>query len=484
MNKSKGLFINEQLVITFLTVALLLFAVFELMQVAMHPYILDIIGRSLRVASIEMSNGRPMYSAPALAMSYTPGYILLNAGLFKAFGFSYQLWNAIWAFSGLSFLFVFSWYFWRTEKALTPIVPAALLSCLFPFLWARGDLYAIILFGIGLCVLDPLVSKRASYRRELVAIILFGLSLFFKQTMLPIIGGAILLSGHDSIFSRSNLLRTTRVFLLSGLFFCLLMIVYMTVFGENINDIIKVLGLGKGHALLLDNALRYSIIYLCITIPPCLYIWKNERWAISRALMLFLVGISYVLFSTKDGGNNWHHFLNILLPWMWLIAKTRMDDRATPVPVSGKALWVLILMLLGFAYVYSPTVPKIATPSDVLSVKELKNMLSKVESTNEYALFLDSESKFSFPEMAYVSAYKPRYERGPLEEWSGAEKQLMNEIIDDLQNKLFINIYMRKGNDIGGTAYGISYEPMYNALRQNYKLCELRYEYWTVLCRN
>jgi hypothetical protein len=320
----------QAVILAVLTLGLSGFALYQLVHTVSQPYLLDIIGRSLRVASIELSNGRPIYSAPALAMSYTPGFLLLNAAVFKVFGFSYTLWNCVWAFGGISFLILFSKYFWCVKKAFAPFIPAALLSCLYPFLWARGDLYAIILSGTGIYLIEQSTDRY----KELAAIFLFALTLLFKQTMLPVICAAILLSGNQDVFTNANFLRSMRLCGYLTVICILMLLSYITIWGERPSDVISVLTLGKYHRIQTQNLLFYTVMYLVMISPPCLYFLKNERWALKMALVLSLAGVPYIFFCAKDGGH-WHHYLVLVLLWMWLIVKIGIDKRANVTPLWG-----------------------------------------------------------------------------------------------------------------------------------------------------
>jgi hypothetical protein len=150
----------------------------------------------------------------------------------------------------------------------------------------------------------------------------------------------------------------------------------------------------------------------------------------------------------------------------------------------GGALWGLVLFSLCLGYFYTPFKSSEASSEDIASIYELKRLITEARSTEEYALFLDSAQGFAFPEMAYVAGYKPSYDRGALEEWSGAQNHLSDKLMHDINTGLFGRVYLRNGDDFGVTAYGVPYKTMYNTIRVRYALCaDIRAAYWQVMCR-
>lgn len=278
--------------VLWLSAVLSLFALVLLWRYASQPYLLDIIGRTLRIDAIALAQGQPMYSAPAVSMPYTPGFVLLNAVMIKLSGFSYIVWNAVWALSGAIFLLGYSLYFWRADKVFTPFVGAGLLACLFPFIWARGDIYAIGFTGMGMLLLQPLLGRPKRWKTAL-AVVLFALALFFKQTMWPVIVAIVWLSSDGDLFARKTLYRSIVLIGVVTALFGLMMLGYMWAWRESAQAVLAVLTVGKGHAIHWQNILFYAGMYVLMLMTPVLYIWRNARWAAGKMTVLLLLGTPY-----------------------------------------------------------------------------------------------------------------------------------------------------------------------------------------------
>ncbi len=461
-----------------LSLALVGLALLQLWQLASQPYVLDIIGRTLRIDAVVLSQGLPIYSQPGLAMPYTPGFVLLNALVIKFYGFDYLSWNVVWASSGLIFLIGYSGYFWLTDKVFTPYVAAGLLACLFPFVWSRGDVYANLLVGLGMLLL-----ASGSSWKVLVALSLMGLALFFKQTMLPVIFAIVLLTSVGSPLRGDALKRCAILMTGVAFFFGLLSVTYIVFWHEDISSIIATLTVGKRHSIRLEKIVFYGLIYFLAIAAPCFYILRNARWAVDRLLVLSVFGVPYILFSAKDGGG-WHHYLALLLPWLWMLAAIRKDPRTLKQPFIDRFLWSFGLLLMILAYSWFPFRPSVANVADSAAFAELSKILYKMPAVpDDQALFLDSADGFAFPESAYLAGYRARYSRGAIEEWSGAEGRLPVNLINDVDARRLTRVFVRKGEALGATAYGVPYEPLYKALKKSYVLCtDTVFAYWTVLC--
>jgi hypothetical protein len=468
--------------VLWLSTALSLFALGLLWHYASQPYLLDIIGRTLRIDAIALAQGQPMYSAPAVSMPYTPGFVLLNAAVIKLSGFSYFGWNAVWALGGVIFLLGFSLYFWWADKVFTPFVAAGLLACLFPFIWARGDIYAIGLTGMGMLLLQPLLGHAHGWKTAL-AVVLFALALFFKQTMLPIIVAIVWLSNDGDLFARKTLSRNIGLMVGVSVLFGVMMLGYIWAWHENARAVLAVLTVGKGHAIHWQNILFYAGMYVLVLLPPVFYIWRNARWAAGRMAILLLLGTPLILFSAKDGGG-WHHFLGVLLPWLWLLVLIRRDPRMSQ-QAGISILWLMSLSLFALAFFYFPFSPGIADAQDVQAMQELRLQAPAPSGEGDhFILVLDASKGLAFPESLYLKGSQPRYVRGALEEWSGAEKRLPEVLLEDVHGGRFARVFWRKGERLELTAYGISYQPLYNALDENYAPCpDVSLPSWAVLCR-
>lgn len=463
-----------------LSVVLGLLALGVLWHYASQPYLLDVIGRTLRVDAITLAQGRPMYSAPALAMPYTPGFVLLNAAVIQGSGFSYIGWNLVWAFSGILFLLGFSLYFWRVDKVFTPFVAAGLLACLFPFIWARGDIYAIGLTGAGVLLLGPLQGCRRGWKTAL-AVLLFALALLFKQTLLPIILAVVWLSCDGALFSRKTLYRSIGLMAAVSVLFGLMMLGYLWAWNEDVRAVYSVLTLGKRHAIHWRNFVFYAGLYGLMLLPPAIYILCNARWASGRMAALLVLGLPLILFSAKDGGG-WHHFLSVLLPWLWLLAQIRRNP-LTRRSVGGTALWLVSMVLFSLAFLTFPFRPAKADAQDILATLELQYW-PPAQSDNSEVLVLDAAAGLAFPEPLYLNGYHPSYERGALEEFSGAEKRIPEALLEDVRTRRFAHVFWRKGDRLGATAYGVPYQPLYDALDIAYTICPDSLPSWIVLCPN
>lgn len=384
---------------------------------ASQLYLVDVIGQTLRASAISLAQGQPIYSAPALAMPYTPGFVLLNAVLIKLAGFSFISWNGVWAVGGAIFLLCYSLYFVSVDKVLAPFVAAGLLACLFPLIWARADIYAIGITGMGMLLLHPLKGNPHSWKTGL-AVVFFALGLFFKQTMLPIIVAVIWLSNDGDLFARNSIHKS--IVLLGGVIalFGLMMLAYMWVWHENPRDVLAVLAVGKGHAIRWQQLLIYSGMYILMLMSPVIYILRNARWATGRMTLLILLGAPLIVFSAKDGGG-WHHFLGLLLPWLWLLVLIRRDSRTNHQP-SDAVFWFVSVVMFALASIYFPFRPSVADALDMQAMHELQEKVPVAPFAPLPVLVLDAAHGSAFPESLYLKGYQPLYMRGAMEEWSGA----------------------------------------------------------------
>jgi len=453
-------------------------ALFYLWDVATQKYILDIIGRTLRVASIELSNGGAIYSSPALAMPYTPGYMLLNAFFIGIVGFSYELWNSIWAVNSLFFLVFFTVYFWKKARPLALIIPLSLLACLFPFIWARPDLLAINLLGLGTIIILDNQPNNLKKRQFIISALLFSAAIFTKQTMLPVIISVVFIFYNKQCVTREGVRSSLHFLLIVSLLFIVMMCLYMYAWNEDVKKVFAVLTLGSGHEIKVKNLFFYASMYFLVTLPPSLYVLIYCRKSIHRLVILHLGSASYILFSAKSGGG-WHHFLVFVVPWLWLIAD---EIRSNKLQKYRNVLWQSMVILLLVAFYRFPFIPVKASTDDLLAIEELQLRVQKKD--NNYVLFLDAPKGFVFPGHFYAkSGYRPLYERGALEEWSGTQKIILRELIKDIENGRFSEIYIRDGGRIGVTAYGVPYIKLYETIGQYYQKCSNEEsKYWSVLC--
>lgn len=453
--------------ISLLSLFLIIVALVELVIAITNIYPVDIIGRTLMTASYELSQGNAVYLMPdkhaSLSMSYTPGFVVLNSILIKLFGFDRYLWNFIWGIGAFLYLIGFSMYFWRNSLSLTPIIPISLLSCTFPFLWARGDLIAYLFLGLGMIILH-----KENCNKFFVSSILFALALFFKQITLPIIIVYIILVCKDRG-------RMIKALFLTTTFFILCMLSYAYMYSENIYEIIEVLTLGKSHIIPLNNIIKMLVIYFLILIFPTIILLKINKFTKRELVILHLGSLIYVIFCSKEG-SSYYNLLPITIAWLLYFANIIKTYEISL--LKAFSVFSLPIILIGCFGVFPLQHAKKASISDINAAKELKDISVDLGINNKKALVLDALEGFSILDGLYENKYKLSYDRGAFEEL----KRIPKEILSDIKDGNFI-IFERKGETLVSTAYGVPYFQIYEQIKLNYTVCSNEV-YWVVYCYN
>jgi hypothetical protein len=445
---------------------------------ASHPYIIDTIGRTNVVAALELAAGRPIYLTPdsggTISMGYTPGFPLLGALVFKVLGFSRWVWSSIWATIDLIVLASATAYLFKKSGWTAALIPAAMLGCLFPVVWARGDVAAVGLFWLGWVLLKPIsispaCEPGAGRSRLALAVLAFALSAFFKQTMLPasFITAAIWAAERTDIARRqrisSCLLFSLSIVVTFGLMLC----AYIVIYHENASAMVQVMTLGKSHKIASGALIQYFSLYALATAVPTVAALNQvrNRWSIA---LLHLIGLSFLLYAAKDGGS-WHHLLVLVLPWALCSTQTRpgkpyvLQDFITIAPA-------LAVCTIGFVLMFRPA---IATEEDVSAAKNLESVFTNLHESKGNVLIFDSDGVFAYPDAAYRHGFHTRWERGALEEWSAAERSIPAPLLEDIEKKRFQRIVIRgaSGNFPSASAYGIPYKAMNDAIGIAYIPC-------------
>lgn len=458
---------------------------------AAHPYVIDTIGRTNMVAALELAAGRPIYMTPdtggAISMGYTPGFPLLGALMFKVLGFSRWVWSGIWAGIDLIVLVAATFYLLKRAGWFALLVPAAMLGCLFPVVWARGDVAAVGLFWLAWVLLNPMPVSSASMRDKgmmtlALAAIAFALSALFKQTMLPasVLAVAIwVLERSDTPLRRQIAFSVLFVTGIAGAL-GIMLVLYGAAYHENAAAMLQVITLGKTHEVVPAAFARYLALYAVATALPTAAALGQVRSRYS-VVLLHAIGLSFLLYAAKDGGS-WHHLLALVLPWGLCATRTR---KGTPYPMRD--LWTvapaLLVCALGFALIFRPG---IATKEDISAANSLAMVFETLRPSDGDVMVIDSDGVFAFPEAAYRHGFHTRWERGALEEWSAATRSLPPRLLADIEMRSFQRIVVRgpSGKLPSFSAYGVPYASMNDAIGNAYVPCAiLQVAGWTQYCR-
>ncbi|KTR07322.1 hypothetical protein NS365_04485 [Aureimonas ureilytica] len=407
-------------------------------------------------------------------MQYTPGFLVLQALFFRVFGYVPHLWIFIGSLGSITYALTLSAYFWRRAPLITPLVPASLLACLFPVLWPRADLYAVLLLGIGFVVL---LEKRAAS----IAVLLFGLSLFFKQTSLPAIILAAFLGCYDGRSDWRAIRRSISIVGSSVAVFAVLLALYAAATQDSLRDMIAIFSIGRDHPIPATNITYYSMISAALTALPTIALLKSSGGYKFRVpvIALHVFSLPYIIFAAKAGGH-WHHFLFPSLAWLWLLGRTSeslaIRDRALALTTIGS---LLALLIAGYFQGFGGPVP--ATAEDQLAGQELATFVANIPP--QQALFLDSESGLGLTVGATYRGLSTRYDRGAFEEHMAAGDHVPADLIVQIQSGTIPLIIRRLGRELMFTAYGNSYAPMNQTIKTGYAPCQgYILQFWEVLC--
>jgi hypothetical protein len=473
---------------TVLLVALLLVVMACIGWYASHPYVIDIIGRTNLISALELGKGRPIYGTPAtggaVSMSYTPGFPLLAALIFNTFGYSRWIWSLTWASVDFAFLGLATAYLFHRSRWLSVLVPASMLGCLFPVVWARADIAAIGFFWFGWIILDPTSQKKTDIGsiQRLLCSAAFSISIFFKQTMLPAALIAVLIYAIESPGIQVNQKAVCFLKLLASMALCMaaIFIPYLVFFRESPVLMAQVMTLGRDHDIRAGSFLQYLIIYAIATAAPTVVLIRHAR---SRRPLAFLhvLGMIFILFASKSGGS-WHHLMPLLLPWCgYLLDSTEGKARFG---FFGIAFPVLLLCIIGFA---ASLRPALASAGDIESAKDLRSVLVGMAPRDGDILVLDTRDNFAFPDAQYEFGFKTKWDRGALEEWSAAMGRTPDALINQISNSYFQGIIFR-GNPqdfLPASAYGVPYKDLHNVIFSNYMKCREKGAsnlYWVAYC--
>jgi hypothetical protein len=442
-----------------------------------HPYLIDIIGRTNMVSALELAAGNPIYVTPAaggaVSMGYTPGFSVLGSTVFQLFGFSRGAWSLLWVSIALFVLIVATSYLLKYSRWFAILVPAGMLGCLFPVVWARGDMAAIGLFWLGWVLLDPLArtcERNYCLKRLAFAALVFSFSAFFKQTTLPaiFIAGAIWALERTDTAWRHRLLYFAMFSITVAALFAAMLAAYILHYDENVISMIEVLTLGKAHGIDLRSFIQYLVFYAVATALPTLVVIKHVRSALS-IIFLHLVGVSFLLYAAKIGGG-FHHFLILILPWSLSMLPDRSEARDTVRDLIN-ILPALVVCIIGFVLMFRPS---IAQESDVLAAESLSSVLAAMDPSRGEILILDSVSNFAFVDAVYSHGFNIRWDRGALEEWSFAMQSIPTNLVAHITMKYFQRIVVRGSGDdqlLPHSNYGVSYDSMNDAIARSYILC-------------